>query len=105
MNTTKKLISTLVAGAALGLAAPVFADSYHHDRGYERHYDHFDRQAYRDHYDYRGYARRPVIVERPYYAPRPVIVQQPVYYSQPAPAMGMGAMIGAAIGTIIDNTR
>src|SRR3954463_9626759 len=103
MNITKKLISTLVAGAALGLAAPVFADSYHHDRGYERHYDRYDRPVYRDHYGYRGYAPRPVVIERPYSARRHVIVGQPVYYNQPAPMMGVGAMIGAAIGTIIDN--
>jgi hypothetical protein len=106
MKTTKKLMFTLLAGATLGLASPVFADSYRHDRGYDRHFDrHFDRHAYRGHYEYRGYAHRPVIIERPYYAARPVIVEQPVFYSQPAPAMGPGAAIGAAIGTIIDYTR
>ena len=109
MKTTKKLLFTLLAGATLGLASPVFADSYHHDRGYghghDRHFEHFDRHAYRGHYEYRGYAHRPVIIERPYYAARPVIVEQPVYYGQSAPAMGPGAAIGAAIGTIIDYTR
>jgi hypothetical protein len=106
MTTTKKLISTLLAGATLGLAAPVFADSWHHDR--DRYYKHsrdFDRHGYRDHHGYRGYARRPVIVERPYYVTRPVVVEQPVYYSQPAPSMGLGATIGAAIGAIYDNQR
>ena len=47
--------------------------------------------------------QRPYYVERPYYVQRPVIVEQPVYYSQPVQINpGMGAMIGAAIGTIID---
>src|SRR5678816_4191387 len=91
MKTTKKLIFTLLAGATLGLASPVFADSYRHDRGYD-HGRHFDRHAYSGHYVYRGYAHRPVIVERPYYA-------------QPAANLGLGAIIGAAIGTIIDNQR
>ena len=103
MKTTKKLIFTLLAGATLGLASPVFADSYRHDRGYD-HGHHFDRHAYRGHYAYRGYAPRPVIVERPYYVQRPVIVEQP-YYAQPAANLGLGAIIGAAIGTIIDNQR
>ena len=34
----------------------------------------------------------------------PVIVEQP-YYAQPAANLGLGAIIGAAIGTIIDNQR
>ena len=106
MKTTKKLLFTLLAGATLGLASPVFADSYH-GRGYghDRHYEHFDRHAYRGHYEYRGYAHRPVIIERPYYAARPVIVEQPVYYGQSAPAMGPAAAIGAAIGSFIDYNR
>ena len=105
MKTAKKLMFSLLAGATLAVASPVFADSWHHDR-YDRHYDrHFDGHAYRGHYEYRGYAPRPVIIERPYYARRPVIVEQPVYYNQSAPAMGPGAVIGAAIGTIIDYTR
>jgi hypothetical protein len=106
MKTTKKLLFTLLAGATLGLASPVFADSYHHDRGYDRgrHYEHFDRHAYRGH-EYRGYAYRPVVVERPYYVQRPVIVEQPVYYGQSAPAMGPAAAIGAAIGSFIDYNR
>jgi len=45
-----------------------------------------------------------VFVERPYYVQRPVIVEQP-YYAQPAANLGLGAIIGAAIGTIIDNQR
>src|SRR6188474_2511698 len=89
MKPTKKLMFTLLAGATLGLASPVFADSYRHDRGYDHH---FDRHAYRGHYAYRGYAPRPVIVERPYYVQR-------------AANLGLGAIIGAAIGTIIDNQR
>ena len=104
MKTTKKVLYTVLAGATLGLASPVFADSYYHDRDY-RHYEHardFDRY----HHEYRHYAPRAVIIERPYYVQRPVIVQQPVYYnSQPAPAMGTGAVIGSALGTIYDYTR
>jgi hypothetical protein len=107
MNTTRKLICTLLAGATLGVAAPVFADSYR-DRGYEhnRHsaqFRDYDRRGYREHerYVYRDYGRRPVVVvERPY------VIQQPVYYSQPPMAnYGMGAMIGAAIGGYIDNQQ
>jgi len=107
MNTTKKLICILTAGAALGTAAPVFADSFH-NRGYDNyrhsnHYRDFDRHG---HHAYRGYdhrhfvvAQRQVIVQRPY------IIEQPVYYSQPAPManVGIGALIGATIGTIIEN--
>ena len=114
MNTTKKLICILTAGAALGAAAPVFADSFH-NRGYD-HYRHsaqfrdYDRHGFRD-YDrrwYRGHDRRHlVVVQRPLIVQRPYIIEQPVYYSQPAPMsnMGPGAMIGAAIGTIIDSQR
>ena len=104
MKTTKKLMYTLLAGATLGIASPVFADSYYHDR-YDRHYEH-GRDFDRYHHEYRHYAPRPVVIERPYYVGRPVVVQQPVYYgNQSAPAMGPGAVIGAAIGTIIDYTR
>ena len=108
MNTTKKLISTLIAGTALVAAAPVFADSYH-DRGYEhnRHSVYsrdYDRHAYRGH-DGRYYDRRPVIVERPYVVQRPYIVEQPVYYGQSAPNLGIGAIIGAAIGSIYDSRQ
>ncbi len=118
MNNTKKLICTLLAGATLGVAAPVFADSsrdrgYGHDRhsaqfrGYDRHgFREHDRYGYRGHdrYGYRGHDRRHVVVERPYFVQRPYIIEQPVYYSQPAPTAnyGIGAMIGAAIGGIID---
>lgn len=112
MNTTKKLICILTAGAALGASAPVFADSFH-NRGYD-HYRHsaqfrdFDRHGYRAH-DRRWYRdRRPVVVvQRPLIVQRPYIIEQPVYYSQPAPManMGPGAMIGAAIGTIIDSRQ
>lgn len=104
MNTTKKLICILTAGAALGTAAPVFADSFH-NRGYDNyrhsnHYRDYDRHGYRD-LDRRHHVvvQRPVIVQRPY------IIEQPVYYSQPAPManVGIGALIGATIGTIIEN--
>jgi hypothetical protein len=98
MNTTKKLICTLIAGTALVAAAPVFADSYH-DRGYdhdrrEARYHDYDRHSYRD-YD----RRHVVVVQRPY------IVERPVYYSQPAPNLGIGALIGAAIGGIYDSRQ
>jgi len=48
-----------------------------------------------------------VVVQRPYIVQRSYIVEQPVYYSQPAPManIGMGAMIGAAIGGIIDSQQ
>ena len=101
MNTTKKLICILTAGAALGTAAPVFADSFH-DRGYD-HYRHgvqyrdHDRRMYREHDRHRF-----VAMQRPYLVRRPYIIEQPVYYTQPA-NIGMGALIGATIGGIIDN--
>jgi hypothetical protein len=108
MNTTKKLICILTAGAALGAAAPVFADSFH-NRGFDhnRHsaqYRDFDRHGYRefDRRVYRSHDRRPVVVVQ-----RPYIIEQPVYYSQPAPVAnaGVGAMIGAAIGGIYDSRQ
>ncbi len=123
MKNTKKVIFSLLAGAAIVSASPVFADAYRYERGYEhgRHFERsrdFDRHAYRDHYEYRGHAHRPVIVERPYYAHRPVIVERPYYvqrqviveqpyYVQPAQNqnLGLGAIIGAAIGSIVDNRQ
>ena len=114
MNTTKKLICILTAGAALGAAAPVFADSFH-NRGYDRsrhsaQFRDFDRHGFRDHDRRwnRDHGRRPVVVmQRPYIVQRLYIIEQPVYYSQPAPManIGMGAMIGAAIGGIIDSRQ
>ena len=114
MNTTKKLICILTAGAALGAAAPVFADSYH-NRGhdYYRHGVHnrdFDRHGFRDHDRRwnRDYGRRHlVVVQRPVVVERPYIIEQPVYYSQPAPVanVGVGAIIGAAIGSIYDSRQ
>ena len=114
MNTTKKLLCILTAGTALGTAAPVFADSFH-DRGYGhyRHSAHFRdyyRHGHRDYerHVYRDYHRRHfVVAQRPLIVQRPYIIEQPVYYSQPAPManMGPGAMIGAAIGAIIDSQQ
>ena len=123
MKNTKKVIFSLLAGAAIVSASPAFADSYRYERerGYEhgRHFERsrdFDRHAFRDHHEYRGYAHRPVIVERPYYAHRPVIVERPYYvqrqviveqpyYAQPAQNLGLGAIIGAALGGIFDNQQ
>lgn len=98
MSATKTLICILTAGAALGAAAPVFADSEHDrghdgDRGRYSYYDRHDQRNYN-----RAYNRRHVIlVQRPY------IVEQPVYYREPAPVayLGAGAIIGAAIGGYI----
>ena len=112
MNTTKKLICILAAGATLGAAAPVFADS-RHDRGYEPNrysYRDYDRHGYRNHdrHRYRDYDRhRVVVVQRPYVVERAYIVERPVYYSEPAPAanIGIAAMIGAAIGGYIDSRQ
>lgn len=80
-----------------------------HDRyAYRDHdryaYRDYDRHAYRGHdrYAYRGYAPRPVVVyERPYVVQRPVYVEQPVYQSQQS--QGIGAIFGAAIGSIYDS--
>ncbi|MDO8597372.1 MAG: hypothetical protein Q7R45_12210 [Sulfuricaulis sp.] len=114
MNTTKKLICILTAGAALGAAAPVFADSFRgHGYDHNRHsaqYRDYGRHGFRDHDRrvYRDYNRHNVVVvQRPYIVQQPYIIEQPVYYSQPAPAanIGMGALIGAAIGGIIDSQQ
>ncbi len=116
MNTPKKLLCLLTAAATLGAATPVFADPWH-DRGRDQ-----NRSSYRDHdrHGYRGHNRPPVAVvqrpyviqrtyavERPYAVQRPYYVEQPAYYGQPAPmaAIGMGALIGAVIGGIIDSQR
>ena len=114
MNTMKKLICILTAGAALGAAAPVFADSFH-NRGHDRirhgaQFRDFDRHGHRnfDRRWYRGHDRRHlVVVQRPVVVERPYIIEQPVYYSQPAPVanIGLGAMIGAAIGGIYDSQQ
>jgi len=103
MNTTKKLVCILTAGATLAVAAPVFADSGR-ERGYDynrdhRHYSNYERHGYRDHY--RNYDRRHLVVVQ-----RPIIVERPVYYAEPAPALnniGAAAIVGAAIGGYIDS--
>jgi hypothetical protein len=106
MNATKTLICILTAGAALAAAAPVFADSerdFRHerdrDRGRYSHYDRYDHRAYNRNFD-RVYNRHEVVVVQ-----RPYIVEQPVYYAEPAPAanLGVGAILGAAIGGYIDS--
>ena len=103
MNLSKKLISTLVAGVTLGLAAPVFAEKGHYDRGYNHRGDYRDHYSHYDRRDFRGHDRHVVVVQRPYEVSRPYVFAQPMYYPEPAPSMGLGAMIGAAIGGIIDN--
>jgi len=104
MNATKTLICILTAGAALGAAAPVFADS-EHDRWHDHDRDR-GRYSYNDRHEHRSYnrdydRRHVVVVQRPY------VVEQPVYYTQPAPAanLGVGAMLGAAIGGYIDSRQ
>jgi len=100
MNATKTLICALTAGVALGAAAPVFADSEHnrgHDRGRYSYYDRHDHRSYNRDY----YRRHVVVVQRPY------VVEQPVYYTEPAPVpnLGVGALLGAAIGGYIDSRQ
>lgn len=90
--------------AALGATAPVFADSWH---GGERNYrDDYSRSDHRDHrVTYiRGVEQRPVVVVQRSYAVERLV---PVYYPGPAPqpSIGLGAMIGAAIGTIFYDNR
>jgi len=105
MNVTKKLICILAAGATLGVAAPVFADSGR-DRAYDynrdhRYYSNYDRRDYREHY--RDYNRRHFVVVQ-----RPIVVERPAYYAEPAPvaySIGPAAVIGAVIGGYIDNRR
>ena len=107
MDSTKKLMCTLVAGITLGIAAPVFADSGH---DYYREADHGRYGNYQryDRHDHRGYGRdfdrrHVVVVERPYVVERQVMVAYPE--PAPAPNIGLGAMIGAAIGGIIDSRQ
>jgi len=118
MNTTRKLACILLAGATLGAAAPVFADSRfdrNRDRGHDRYsnyqrHNNFDRRDHRD-YVRQVERRRVVVVQRPYVVERrvPVYYSQPapVYYPEPAPAanIGLGAMIGAVIGGIYDSQQ
>lgn len=108
MKATKKLLCALAAGAALIAAAPVFADSGR-DRGhddYRGQFRHYDRGDHR--FQHRGYDRRQfVVVRRPVFVPRPVhyAPPRPVYYVAPAPVVfgiGPAAIIGAAIGGLID---
>jgi hypothetical protein len=101
MNVTKKLICILTAGATLGMAAPVFADSGR-DRGYDynrdhRYYGNYDRRDFREHYG--DYNRRHFVVVQ-----RPIVFERPAYYADPYPYnIGPAAVIGAVIGGIIDN--
>ena len=104
MTVTKKLICILAAGAALGVAAPAFADPGR-DRGYDhnrdqRQYGNYDRHGYRD--NDRGYNRRNFVVVQ-----RPLVLERPVYYAQPSPIayIGAAALIGAVIGGYIDHRR
>lgn len=106
MNATKTLICILTASAALGAAAPVFADpgrdrGHDRDRGRYSYYDRHDHRNYSRDYN-RDYNRRHVIVVQ-----RPYIVEQPLYYPEPAPAanLGVGAILGAAIGGYIDSRQ
>ena len=102
MKINRTLICILVAGTTLGAAAPVFADSRHERyraRDYDRH-SYYDRSHYRPHVR-EIERRRVVVVERPYIVER----QAPVYYPEPAPSMGLGAMIGAVIGGIYDRQQ
>ena len=103
MNTRRKIICILTAGAALFAAAPVFADGWH---GHDRDYDRYGRYYRNDGFEHRHYVRefeprRVVVVERP------VVIERPVRVYEPAPAanIGIGAMIGAVIGGIYDSRQ
>jgi uncharacterized protein YcfJ len=105
----KKLAIVTAAGAALGTAAPAFADGWKHENGRKhQRYSHYDRHghgvvvvhprpAYHHYYDYAP--PRPVVV---YPAPAPV------YYGPAVSArvdgdlavIG-GAVIGAVVGAHI----
>ena len=97
--TAKKAICILISGAALGMAAPAFADRGH---------DHWDRSHHYGHYYGGYYGPR-------YYAPRVVVAPAPVYYGAYDPyyapayyapgyyAPASGAVVGAAAGALIGN--
>ena len=107
MNTTKKLICLLAAGATLAAASPAFADRGHaRERDYQsahRYYE--DRGRYADRGEHRGWdRRRAVVVRRPMMVERrPMIVERPAYYVRPAPRHDIDVVtpaliIGAVIG-------
>lgn len=108
MNATKKIACLVTAAAALG-TAPAFADNWH-GRGHGWGHERTEHRGYERHFDYRPYRvyeHRPVVIERPVviqrsYVTPPVVYSPPVLYSAPMPSMGPAAMIGAAIGTVID---
>lgn len=109
MSTSKKLICTLAAGAALFAATPSFADGWRgHGRDHDRYsrYDRFDRYDRHGRFDHRHpvrefESRRVVVIERP------VVIERQVQVYEPAPAadIGVGAMIGAVIGGIYDSRQ
>ena len=107
MKSPKTFVSLLATGMMLAAAAPVLADSFH-DRGYERNHH---SAPYRDQgrHGYRDRDRHHVVVvDRPYVVRRTVVVERPVYYyreAAPAPGPSLGAVIGAAVGVIIDNRQ
>jgi len=63
---TRLLKSLLLAAAAIGIAAPAFADDWHHDRDHDRWHHH----------------RAPVYS---YYSPGYVYPPPPVVYAPPPP--------------------
>ncbi|MBE0627237.1 MAG: hypothetical protein IH606_20755 [Burkholderiales bacterium] len=99
MNTTKKLICLLAAGATLAAASPAFADRGHtRERDYQSAYRHYDGR-YADRGEHRGWDRRRAVVVH-----RPMIVEHPVYYARPAPrrdidVIAPALIIGAVIGS------
>ena len=112
MNTTKKALCILLSGAALGMAAPAFADNGH--RGWDRgaHGHGYGHAVY---YGPRYVAPRVIVAPPVYYpaaayysappvvyAPAPVYAAPPVVYG-PAPVYGPnpGAAVGAVAGAVI----
>jgi hypothetical protein len=110
------LLCILTAGAAFGAAAPVFADSEHYrghdgDRGRYSYYDRQDHRGFNWAYNrdyYRNYDHRhAVVVRQPYFVGQPVYYSgpayypEPVYYPAPVADIAAGAIIGAAIGSLI----
>jgi len=113
----KRTICTLAVGTLFAVAAPAFASPPHWAQA-KGHRHHHDKTVVVKHYRHAPVVRevvvsrpvvvrRTVIVERPVYVHRPVFVPYapaPVYVDPHGAAVIGGAIIGAAIGSLIIHT-
>ena len=117
MKTPKLRLLSLagLAASALICSTPLLARDFN---DYPRHIS-YERDYRGDHDRRHGIERHHVVMERPVYLHRrPIIVERPVHvhqerviyrdapapiYANPAPQVSLGAIIGAALGTIVEN--